>query len=461
MSCRTNILLIVSRADYYNYTNGDVATLSSEGPRCGIQAWVWPKIPLIGAPHSPRLVNAKMTTSKRKDPPRGEAPAFFTFTSTKLSSALLQNGTFVEYQSKSKSIAVGQVVGTLGSAIQIRRYSPGRNANNIAIVTGFGANLPEIIQESADDITVIEDTDLEEFAFVFKPSELETRACWLQGITNSYICRQDHSGGHAVFQSFPHIFPRSTSEVLFDDLEAVRDDISKKLNRIAEKQGERMKLFFRSRCSDYFFDYLVWRMCVEVHACTSKRSHLRVVYPMSLVKYSIIDNERIMRIQSQQQMEVFKAIFGSNALVGSRAKPPKVGQKPVIICGKDTCNHIIPVEEDGTVLALGFVQRPSSSQPGVDLIYNDHGVFSVRLRYWKTTGKKLLEIARTDRNGEESLGSDEGSIFLGDVFDYNGETYQVTRIGDLTVSAKLYNSNIEIELDREDCSLCIQAKYEM
>ena len=145
-------------------------------------------------------------TSKRKvpPPPGGDTPFF---TSTKLSSALIHEGTFVEYRNESDNIAAGQVVGTYGQKLKIRRYSFGRNPNHTAIVTGIGANLSELIQESVDDTAVIEDNDLKEFAFVFKPCELEERACWLQGITNSYVFQHDHRGEDVVFDSFPPRFP--------------------------------------------------------------------------------------------------------------------------------------------------------------------------------------------------------------------------------------------------------------
>jgi hypothetical protein len=387
-----------------------------------------------------------------------------TYVSPKLG-CTLHTGTFLQYLDDHQDECVGQFMAPREEhlLLEIRRYAEGRHSNRALIITGNAAGLRELTQISPVITTTIADSQLIDFAFVFHPGDLEGKGGWHQGIHNAFICRSDKDGKRADYRSFPEIWPRSIAEQVFDDLEAVRDMIAKKLNRKAESQGEMTKIFERNRVGDQFWAYIQRQFSsqVTVAGSASKRTRIRMGLGHHVTKQTIADWDHCIRIQSSVEGRLFNRVFGEVSLFGTRKKLPTLREKSGKVNSNDTCNHV-PLhseDEDEDEQVTKFQRIPPARSPGVDLIYNKHGEFGIRIRYWKTLGKTILMSKEGGDGGEEEQ-SDCPDVQDNDYFDFQGETYLVTAIHGTHVEATSSTGSLNIQLGRVECARLIEAKYQ-
>lgn len=308
-------------------------------------------------------------------------------------------GTFVVLQEEN---AIGRIIGSTYCNVRINvfrflhdcdhsRYWGFDYSQRPARSTDMNLrNIKGIFQ--TNELATIGYDDIEDIAFVFKPSLLKRMPFHTQGINNLFSLHCRMGGGvipveHCLpfHSSYGNLTTENSIEcfpsLIWNHIEEVRVHLMKSLCRTGQRQGQGLVRAYESMfCSPYFIKYLQTRTTElqEWHQIPDRKVKRRKV-EAALSRRTVsqvFKGCQLIRFETEAQLHVFCELFGENSIAGSRKRFPKVGTGKLVLKENDCLNVIngVPEADHQEVFSL------TTSQPGIDLIFDGRKLYA-RVRY--------------------------------------------------------------------------------
>jgi hypothetical protein len=139
----------------------------------------------------------------------------------------------------------------------------------------------------------------------------------MAGVKLFYICRFDNNRKPIRVNPFPSIFPRSLNQLLFQDLETMRDTIAR-ITEYESGHGEVVQMYDHCYCSDHFWLFVKRNLGPTFpvfHTRRRKENTTRNKNTKTKLEGSL--QEEVVRFENEVHFEKFMDIFG---------------RKPKVIC---------------------------------------------------------------------------------------------------------------------------------
>jgi len=231
-----------------------------------------------------------------------------------------------------------------------------RNYNEV--VTGLGANVPELYQ--TDKVISIFAHEMLSIAFVFHHHELTARATCLHGMDNGYFIRyrirSSQNGNDATLEEIPmnewfafpcespfYCLPQSYAKTVFVSLDYIKHYLGLAANRCGDIQGP----YPRARYSDFLFPAEAWayikcrafqltsggrfESCDDVvfEKKSKKRKVSRLVANVSISSgsFGVKEEVELLKFGTEDGVAILEKVLGIGSVWGFRHRRPKYGER--------------------------------------------------------------------------------------------------------------------------------------
>ena len=267
-------------------------------------------------------------------------------------------GTFVVYkvpEKEKESKYVGRLLKSSNNIrVVINRFPFIENTEirkfHAKVASSWACHVKEVVQSAITDI--VDSSDIENIAFVFKHDRIVEEAMPFQGSSNFFLLRYrcDNMNLPNNFPSFPneyYLYKKVSciSGTIWKDLNRVSGALRSIFSRVTEKLGHYASQYLKITVSPECWSYITYLMISNGHPGPVNIKKRIVSHKMgaglesqSILKYAPAQQ---FRFQSNEDLDLFVSIFGEASFCGICRRKPKVEDKVRLLQPNETVSLII------------------------------------------------------------------------------------------------------------------------